>query len=260
MDNKIQEIEYVTLNVAKSGIQRKEFFDWAMNHKLYKVDNQTSFNSRMRAVYLGKCPTEDLTAIIAIHENKPVAMCLCENTNRTTQLFKNDIKEKVSLNAKTQVVGFLSFFVKEKYRKKGIANKLMSQIEVARMPVVLGQLKENEYPIMVFEAREKAIDIIKRSKHSYQINCDRHHSSYREKMDIFSKHMEAIKTNNMNSFYYSNPLVHTKKEPPTIENFESNAQKPIRMKELLEKTPMLLIEDEAIKVVKKLPTLKPRVL
>lgn len=256
------EIKYVAIEIAKSGVQRKEFFEWSLNHQLYKVDKQTAFNSRMKAIYQGKCPTESLTAIIAIHNNQPIAMCLCENTDRSTKLYdqtNKNLKEKIPLNAKTQVVGFLSFFVKEKYRKKGIANKLMSFMELARMPVVLSQLSEEEYPLMIFEAREKAIDIIKKSKYSYQINCDRHHSSYKEKIDIFAKHAQAILTKNEKSLYYSNALIHTKKEKPSIEYFEKNYLKSIKNKDLLKMAPLNERKEEN-KIIRKVPTLKPRVL
>lgn len=254
-----ENIKYVALEVAKSGIGRKQFFEWALNHTLYKVDNQTTFNSRMKAIYKEKCPTESLTAIIAIHENKPIAMCLCENSDRSTKLYDNSEHKKIDLNAKIQVVGFLSFFVKERYRKKGIAHKLMELMEVHRMPLVLGQTKENEYNIMVFEAREKALDIINKSKFSYSINCDRHHSSYKLKIDVFAKHMTAILQDNQKSMYYSNSLMLIKKERLSTKYFEEKYINPIRIKELIEMTPFKLQQEET-KVVKKIPTLKPRVI
>ena len=255
----LNNLEYFVVNIAKTGKQRNDFFEWAMNHELYKVDNSSSFNSRMKAVYQGKCPTKELTAVISVdtEKKKPIAMILSEDKDEKHQLYKVKNHIKIKVDANIHIVGFLSMFVKNQYRKKGLANKLMAIMELAKTPIFLGNYKDNEHNMMVFEAREKALDVIKKSKKSYAINCAQSQCLFKERLEVFAEHAEAIINKNEKSMYYSNPLIHSKKETPSIGDIQKEKINNISINKLVEKTP-LLIKEEIKRTVKKIPTLQPK--
>lgn len=261
-----REIEYYVINLPKSGKQKQDFFQWALNHKLYKVDNSSSFNSRMKAVYQGRCPTKEITAVIAIVNNEPVAMTLCEDMDQMHNLYtkqKEGIMKGIPpkrdlINGQMNILGFLSFFVKDRFRRKGIAKNLMSILEKEKMPLFIANSHPEKYSLMVFEAKEKALEIVKKSQYSYPINCAEYQAVFKDRVDIFGEHVKAILENNEKSIYYSNPLVFVKKDKPTVEVVEQNKINKITMNRLKEIAPLKEVKKQD-KIVKKLPTLKPKV-
>lgn len=173
----------VQLNFFKNE-DPKEFFNWCLENKLYKEDsNDEFFKSRMKEVYLGNKQYDGISAIIAYDEDKPIGICLLEQKidengsmpiTRGGLLHMDNRERKNPWQKRFDLefihLGFLSFYVKEEYRRKGIAKQLLSDMEELQY----NRLKVENFPEKILEnldkhyitvtARELASKIVENSK------------------------------------------------------------------------------------------------
>lgn len=154
----------VQLNFFKEE-SPKDFFSWCLENKLYKEDiNDEFFKSRMKEIYLGNKPYHGISTIIAYNEDKPIGICLLEQkldekgkipTTRGGLLHMDNRERKNPWQKRFDLefihIGFLSFYVKEEYRKKGIAKQLLKEMEELQY----NRIKVENFPEKILENLDK---------------------------------------------------------------------------------------------------------
>lgn len=167
-----------------------DFFTWCLENKLYKESE--NFNSRMKNIYTGKREFESLDAIVVFENNIPIGIALCENHSLQSQafVFKNPnnprSKQKEILNWNIVNLGFLSLYVKEEFRNKGIASKLIKKIEKQRIKNSSHLIEDND--VILFEGKEKTFDLSnKHLQYSYITNLEQHNTNYTKELEYLTR-------------------------------------------------------------------------
>lgn len=159
-----------------------EFFKWCLEHKLFK--EAEGFTSRIKNIYIEEREYESLSVIIASDNNNPTAIILCENKQLSHQAFT--FKNPLNRNANKKEVfdweiinlGFLSIYVKEEYRNKGLATQLLQQMEELRLKNNI-ELIAKKNCVILFEGKEKTYNLAnKHLNYSYITDCESHNGNY----------------------------------------------------------------------------------
>lgn len=148
------------------GKSKKEFFEWCLDNKLHKRTT-LDFSSRMQLVFTGFVQTESITAVVAYHNKEVAGILLCEN--RVAYSKGKIYVDPIKVNPVEQEVkdwgfynlGMVNIYVKNKFRKQGIAKQMVENIEKLRLNR-LANINDNywyENSKPVFEAQELAFEI-----------------------------------------------------------------------------------------------------
>lgn len=174
-------MDYIVKNIDKSD---EIFGKWCIDNKLFK--EEIDFTSRMKKVYLKERAYESLTVVIAYQNKEPIGIIMCENDESfdNSYLLKDPLRKnsKISENFDWGIyhLGFISMYVKEKFRNKGIAVNLIKKLEQEKLQKLHEIEGLNSLSIGVFQAREKALDLlIKHLEHSHVTNLSTNSSNYR---------------------------------------------------------------------------------
>lgn len=162
-------------NYYLKGQSKKEFFDWCIESKLHKRTT-LEFSSRMQLVFTGFIETESITAVVAFNNKEVAGILLCENriTYSKGKVYIDPMKfspvEQQVMDWGFYNMGMLNIYVKNKFRKQGIAKQMVENVEKLRLnklsTINETHWYENSKP--VFEARELAFEICgKYFKNSY---------------------------------------------------------------------------------------------
>lgn len=179
-------IQYNVMNLNTTE-DKSKFFELALKNKLYVISENPHYKSRLLNLYTGARESKDLLVIMAYNKESPIGLVVCENESILHPL--NKVKEKrfggfkILKTSDCNILrcGFLSFFVKDEYRKNKIAMELMKRVESERVKQVCSILNEKTY--MAFEAKEKAYEILKKySKYAYPLNIG--NNSYNMPLEI----------------------------------------------------------------------------
>lgn len=170
-----------------------DFFKYCMDNQLYKIEE--NFSSRLKKIYNHEKVWQGVSAVIAIHENKPVGICLLEHRYLNDEMpvtqagiLKTGSRAKNIWQKKFDWhfihTGFISFYVFPEHRKVGLAKELLNEMEVFQYQVVSQEkfqpnvLKTMPDNCLVVTCRELAKNIVNSSRLFYGIDCDTHHNNY----------------------------------------------------------------------------------
>lgn len=157
------------------GQAKKDFFDWCLENKLHKRTT-LDFSSRMQLVFTGFVETESITAVVAFNNKEVAGILLCENKIAYSKgkmyidpLKVNPVEDQV-MDWGFYNLGVINIYVKNKFRKQGIAKQMVENIEKLRLNR-LSKINDNhwyESSKPIFEAQELAFEICgKYFKNSY---------------------------------------------------------------------------------------------
>lgn len=170
-----------------------DFLAYCLNNQLYKTEE--NFSSRMKKVYTGEKVWQGASAVIALHDNKPVGICLLEHRFLNDEMpvtqagiLKMGSRAKDPWQKKLDWhfihTGFISFYIAPDHRKRGLAKSLLNEMENLQYQLVLQEKLEPEIHknmnnnCLVVTCRELANNIIQSSRLFYGVGCDTHHNNY----------------------------------------------------------------------------------
>lgn len=173
----------------KINDKNSSFFQWCLDHQLFK--EESNFNSRMKNIYTGKREFESITSIVAFDGKNPTAIILCENNFGLDKAFC--FKNVNRKSSKKQYfdwdiinVGFISLYVKEEFRNKGIATDLIKKLELHILKEIKLSLDENT--VVLFEAKEKAYKLANKNlEYSYVTECEHHNGNYQKELHYLTQ-------------------------------------------------------------------------
>lgn len=157
------------------GQAKKEFFDWCLENKLHKRTT-LDFSSRMQLVFTGFVETESITAVVAFNNKEVAGILLCENRIAYSKgkMYIDPLKvnpvEQQTMDWGFYNLGVINIYVKNKFRKQGIAKQMVENIEILRLNRLSNINDNNWYESSkpIFEAQELAFEICgKYFKNSY---------------------------------------------------------------------------------------------
>lgn len=173
----------------------KEFLTWCFENKLYK-STRVLF-SHLKYLYTGLYERDQISAIVAYDDKRPIGICICEHTKEVVEsanigeYIRNNWKKEKEFNWKFYNLGFLNMYVKPNYRKKGIAQQLVTIMEAMRVSQVIDENKEQWIPFFI--GRELAHDIINNKCHyAYAIKSEKEDKNYPLELMQLTKNIEKI--------------------------------------------------------------------
>lgn len=182
-------IKYRVFSANDKSDEKELFFTWALKNKLFRniydePDLKNSYQSRLEKIYKKERLIKDFTAVLAFNNNEPIGIVFCENAfykRKTDYIPMNKKKATKVFDAEAVGLGFVSFYVKNEYRQQGVASKMFNVLELEKLKLIIAN-KEKNKSLMCFEAREKGVDMVKKSQYSYPV-----HSSYQSHFDYLGK-------------------------------------------------------------------------
>lgn len=165
-------LEYKILEINEKN--RDDFFEYCKINKLYKID--VGYTSRLLNIYNKVRDIKNLMSIICYKNNEEVGICLLEKTNylemrkagilhMDNRLRKNPWKKTYEWNFIN--LGFLSIYVKEEYRKQGIAKEFLNLFESE-----IKKIDKKEEDVFIVSAKEKTYKYLKNYKDIYVSEYD----------------------------------------------------------------------------------------
>jgi GNAT superfamily N-acetyltransferase len=174
-------MEYKIKHIKKSD---NNFGKWCIENQLFKEEE--GFTSRMKKVYMKEREYESLTVVIAYHKDIPIGIVMCENDESfdNSYLLKDPLRKNSKINESfdwgVYHLGFVSMYVKDEFRNKGIAVDLIKILEKEKLKTLHEIEGLNPLSVAVFQAREKALDLlIKHLEHSHATRLSTDSSNYR---------------------------------------------------------------------------------
>lgn len=173
MNKKIQYKTYVL------GSDIPKFFQWCLVNELYKSTEDKSFKSHMKSCFEGRTQVNEMSAIVAFIDKEPIGMILCEHNDAFTNAQLMSVNKVVrEYDWGMHHLGMVSIYIKEGYRKNGIATKLFQSLEKVRL-ASLQNIEYNPLSVPVFQAKELSEYIVKRKAiYSYVSICKPKDSNY----------------------------------------------------------------------------------
>lgn len=223
--------------VIEKNENPKDFFDFCLEHNLYKDDGGIAFTSRMKIIYENVLhPFQGVSAIVAMKNNKPVGICMLEHRpgehenepmliTQAGMLHQDNRQRKDPWKKKYDWhylhAGFISFFVKNSQRQRGLAShmlKEMQDLQLARLHKYNSFLSHEEKELiknssLIVTCRELAKHLVSSSKLFTGVHCD--NVDYNFKKDISSLTYNVI----------FNEVVRKKVNdfiPPSLEQMQAN--------------------------------------
>lgn len=227
-------MEYFIVNTAVAGKLKDEFFNWAIENRLYRNHTdepslKETYKSGMKAIYEKNRISKDITAVIGLVDGNPVAMLICINDfeKREIELEKYGKRKPVKMfsNVEAIYLGNIMCYIKPEYREQGLGSKMIKMLEKEKAKVLIAN-KEKEITLMCFKTREKATKLIKyASEYSYAV-----YDNFQNHFNIFGSMLYNKK---YEQIIYENTELY--KKEPTIEDIENNKIKTISIKKLVNK-------------------------
>jgi GNAT superfamily N-acetyltransferase len=184
----MKEVQFENITLTE-GDNPNSFFEMCIKNNLFKEDSET-FSSRLKNIYENKKQYFGISAVLAKIDNKPIGICLLEHyQNKNNEVVKTqggllhlDNRKRKNPWAKKfdfyfLHAGFISIYIKEEYRRNGLAKKMVSKMELLQNERFSKNNKINldiaDHFIMI-TARGAAYNIVEQSKMfnptSFEIN------------------------------------------------------------------------------------------
>ena len=185
-----------------------DLFEFCLKNNLYKDDDlENDFISRMKKFFNKDkdIPYLGVSATIAYMKEEPIGICMLEHRlgednnifHMPAGILHMDNRErkdpwKKKLDFSFIHLGFMSFYVKESARNKGVAQELLFEMEklqlnrlsMLNIPKNVNKTMENNY--LTVTVREKAKEILKKSTVFSPMHGDTHDGCFKNDISSLS--------------------------------------------------------------------------